>query len=194
MQTESRHSRRATPSEAEQALLSRLRSGEPSAFQTLVRPHLGALMALSRRLTSDSHWAEDLVQETLVRAFRSHASFRGESSLGTWLFRIQLRLARDPGRWQKPERASPLKTTDVPDRMAVLPEDETLSRELRDRLAEAMERLTLRQRSALHLRAIEGLDYAAIAEVLECSPAAARMLVLAARQKVLARMGRYLAP
>jgi len=194
VQTGSQHNQRATPTAAEQALLDRLRAGEPSAFQTLVRPHLGALLALSRRLTSDSHWAEDLVQETLVRAFAARASFRGESSLGTWLFRIQLRLARNPGRWQKPERATSLKTTDVPDRLAVMPEDETLSRELRDRLAEAMERLTLRQRTALHLRAVQGLDYAAIAEVLESTSAAARMLVLAARQKVLARMGRYLEP
>ncbi|MHC4919419.1 MAG: RNA polymerase sigma factor, partial [Planctomycetota bacterium] len=94
MQTGSRHDRHAVPTQAEEKLLSRLRAGDPAAFQTLVRPHLGALLALSRRLTGDAHWAEDLVQETLVRAFRSRAGFRGEASLRTWLFKIQLRLAR----------------------------------------------------------------------------------------------------
>ncbi|MHC4812076.1 MAG: RNA polymerase sigma factor [Planctomycetota bacterium] len=183
MQTGSRHDRHAVPTQAEEKLLSRLRAGDPAAFQTLVRPHLGALLALSRRLTGDAHWAEDLVQETLVRAFRSRAGFRGEASLRTWLFKIQLRLARDPSRWQHQEPAQPLTAVVVPDRLAVLPEDETLSRELRDRLLEAMERLSLRQRTALQ-----------IAEVLGGSRAAARMLVLAARRKVLARMGRYLEP
>jgi RNA polymerase sigma-70 factor (ECF subfamily) len=182
------------PTEAEEKLLSRLQAGDPAAFQTLVRPHLGALLALSRRLTGDSHWAEDLVQETLVRAFGNRAGFRGEASLRTWLFKILLRLAQDPARWRQQEPAQGLTALAVPDRLTVLPEDETLSRELRDRLLEAMERLTHRQRTALHLRAVEGLDYRAIAEVLGGSRAGARMLVLAARQKVLARMGRYLEP
>lgn len=182
------------PTEAERVLLDRLRAGEAAAFQALVRPHLGPLLALSQRLTGDPHWAEDLVQETLVRAFASRTSFRGDASLGTWLFRIQLRLAAAPERWQKRERAGSLDTVDVPDRLAPLPDEETLGRELRERLDEAMERLTLRQRTALHLRAVEGLDYATIAEVLGCSRAAARMQILAARRKVLARLGRYLEP
>jgi RNA polymerase sigma-70 factor (ECF subfamily) len=182
------------PTEAEQALLNRLQAGDPGAFQTLVRPHLGALLALARRLTGDTHWAEDLVQETLVRAFRNRQGFRGDASLHTWLFKIQLRLAQDPRRWQKREAAGALESMEVPDRMAVLPDDETLARELRDRLAEAMERLTIRQRTALHLRAVQGMDYRAIAAVLGSSRAAARMLVLAARKKVLDRMGRYLEP
>ena len=69
MQTGNRHDRRPVATAAEQQLLRRLRAGDASAFQTLVRPHLGALLALSQRLTGDTHWAEDLVQETLVRAF-----------------------------------------------------------------------------------------------------------------------------
>ncbi len=194
MQTESRNSQRMVPTQAEQPLLSRLRAGDPAAFQTLVRPHLGALLALSRRLTGDTHWAEDLVQETLVRAFQNRQGFRGEASLQTWLFKIQLRLARDPGRWQKQEPAGSLESLEVPDRLAVLPADAALSRELRDRLDEAMERLSLRQRTALHLRAVQGMDYRAIAAVLGSSRAAARMLVLAARKKVLDRLGRYLEP
>ncbi len=180
------------PTEAEQQLLHRLRAGDTSAFQILVRPHLGALLALSRRLTGDTHWAEDQVQETLVRAFEGRAGFRGDASLRTWLFRIQLRLAQDPRRFGKREPGGALQHVEVPDQLVELPEEHTLRRELGDRLAEAMERLTLRQRTALHLRAVEGLDYRAIADVLGSSRAAARMLVLAARRKVLARMGRYL--
>jgi DNA-directed RNA polymerase specialized sigma24 family protein len=57
-----------------------------------------------------------------------------------------------------------------------------------------MERLTTRQRTALHLRAVEGLDYRAISQVLGGSDAASRMLVLAARRQILRRMGGHLLP
>ena len=65
-------------------------------------------------------------------------------------------------------------------------------RELQDRLDEAMERLTHRQRTALHLRAVEGMDYATISGVLNCSTTAARMHVLEARRKVLARLKEHI--
>ena len=194
MSNPSTQRRRPTHTAAEQRLLLRFRDGHHGAFQTLVQPHLAALLALARRLTGDPHWAEDLVQETLVRAFQGRGRFRGEASIRSWLFKIQVRLATEPARWQKRERLSAPTAAEVPDQLAPLPEQATLSRELRDRLAEAMERLTFRQRTALHLRAVEGLDYGEIAKVLGGSRAASRMLVLAARQKVLARMGRYLAP
>ena len=57
-----------------------------------------------------------------------------------------------------------------------------------------MERLTVRQRTALHLRAVEGMDYAAISVVLQCTPVAARMHVLQARRKVMARVQEHLDP
>ena len=89
----------------ERQLLDALRDGEHSAFQGLVRPHLASLLALGRRLTGDHQWAEDLTQETLVRAYRGIAGFRGDASLRTWLFRIQIRLASEPARWRRCDRA-----------------------------------------------------------------------------------------
>jgi RNA polymerase sigma-70 factor (ECF subfamily) len=181
-------------SEAEQFWLRAFRKGDASAFQHLVRPHLAALVTLARRHTGDPHWADDLVQETLVRAFRGLPGFRGDASIKTWLFRILVRLASDPARWRWRERAGDLAGIDVPDHFVELPEHGAVERELWQRLAEAMERLTARQRTALHLRAVEGLEYAAIASVLECSQAAVRMLVLEARRKVMARLGEHLEP
>ncbi|MCA8955951.1 MAG: RNA polymerase sigma factor [Planctomycetes bacterium] len=173
-------------------LVARLRSGDPGAFQLLVRPVLPSLLRLARRLTGDPHWADDLVQETLVRAVRSIASFRGDASLRTWLFRIQLRLAAQPQRWRRTDPATAL--LDPPDVPAHPPEDDPRARELAERLDEAMERLTPRQRTALHLRAVEGLDYRAIGALLDTTAGAARMLVLAARRQVMQRMGRHLLP
>jgi len=181
------------PDEGERALLAQCRAGDQAAYQTLLRPHLPALLGLARRCCRDQHWAEDLVQETLVRAFRGLASFRGDAALRTWLFTILVRLAAEPGRWRHEDAVEPL-VVDVPDHLPAPAEHAAIGRELNDRLAEAMERLTVRQRTALHLRAAEGLDYQAIAAVLGCTAVAARMHVLAARRHVLARLQEHLEP
>lgn len=181
------------PDESEVQLLAAFRGGDHGAFQPLVRPHLPALLALARRHCHDHHWADDLVQETLVRAFRGLEQFRGEAAVRTWLFRILIRLASEPGRWRRSERAVPLEV-DVPDRLGEPGLHRAIEGELGQQLAAALERLPARQRAALHLRAVEGMDYAAIALVLECSAAAARMLVLEARRKLLDRLGGHLGP
>jgi RNA polymerase sigma-70 factor (ECF subfamily) len=181
-------------SDSERHLVARCQAGDASAFQPLLRPHLAALLALAKRHCRDPHWAEDLVQETLVRAFRNLAGFRGESALRTWLFRILVRLASEPERWRRGQPTESLGDLDVPDHFEVRAEHAAIARELQDRLDEAMERLTVRQRTALHLRAVEGFDYAAIGAVLSCTAVAARMHVLEARRKVMARLEEHLEP
>ena len=178
----------------ERRWLDRCRAGDRAASQHLLRPHVAGLLALAKRYCRDAHWAEDLVQETLVRAFRGLPGFRGDSALRTWLFRILVRLASEPQRWQRSMPAEPLGDLDVPDHLDARAEQDAIARELQHRLDEAMERLTERQRTALHLRAVEGMDYAAISAVLLCSPTAARMHVLEARRKVLARVKEHLDP
>jgi RNA polymerase sigma-70 factor (ECF subfamily) len=175
----------------ENALLARIQAGDVRALEPLVHRHLGSLLALARRMTRSAVAAEELVQETLVAALRGLPRFRGECTVRTWLFRIATRLASDPGRWDRAARAAAV-VADVPDCIGPAPDHESLLRELHDRLEEAMERLPVRQRGALHLRAVEGLSYAAIASAMECSTGAARMLVLSARRAVQQRLGPYL--
>lgn len=181
------------PAPEERELIARFVGGDRDAFRPLIRPHVDGLRALARRAVGDVHTADDIVQEALIRAARGLADFRGEASIRTWLFRIVVRLAAEPHRVRR-ARAGRELDFDVPDELGPSPEDAALGRELRDRLEEAMERLPVRQRTALHLRAAEGLGYERIAAVLECKVGAARMLVLEARRKVIARMGRYLEP
>lgn len=185
--------RTTRPTDDERRWLDRCRAGDTSAFQPLVHPYLPGLLALARRQCRDPHWAEDLVQETLVRAFRGLPGFRGDAALRTWLFRILVRLAAEPQRWRRGSAAAPLEI-DVPDHLDAPMVHDAMARELRQRLDEAMERLTARQRTALHLRAAEGMDYAAIAAVLGCSAVAARMHVLEARRHVLQRVKEHLDP
>jgi RNA polymerase sigma-70 factor (ECF subfamily) len=187
--------RPATVTDQELIWLARCRQGDQAACQSLLRPHLTGLLALARRYCRDPHWAEDLVQETLIRAFKGLPNFRAESSMRTWLFRILVRLAYEPARWQRSMPAKSLGDIDIPDNYdGNKAEQHAIARELKDRLDEAMERLTHRQRTALHLRAVEGMDYATISGVLNCSAPAARMHVLEARRKVLARVKEHIDP
>lgn len=185
--------RPAAVTHQERAWLARCRQGDQTACQSLLRPHLSGLLALARRYCRDPHWAEDLVQETLIRAFKGLHNFRAESSVRTWLFRILVRLAYEPARWQRSMPATSIGDIDIPDNYGGnRAEQNAIARELKDRIDEAMERLTHRQRTALHLRAVEGMDYATISGVLNCSTTAARMHVLEARRKVLARLKEHI--
>src|SRR5690606_23490866 len=88
------------PCPEERAALAAARAGEAGALHALLRRHVDPLLALARRLVRDRHQAEDLTQETLLAACRGLDSFRGDASIRTWLFRILIRLAQDPGRWR----------------------------------------------------------------------------------------------
>jgi RNA polymerase sigma-70 factor, ECF subfamily len=79
----------------DRALLERCRTGDERAMQQLYTRHAGRLYALARRMTGSRADAEDVVQETFLRAWRSLEGFRGDSSVGTWLYRIALNRCRD---------------------------------------------------------------------------------------------------
>lgn len=75
-------------------LLSAARAGSGEAFASLVRPHLTSLHAFARRAGPAPDAADDIVQDTLLRAWRRLETFRGDSSFRTWLFAIAWRVAK----------------------------------------------------------------------------------------------------
>jgi RNA polymerase sigma-70 factor (ECF subfamily) len=77
------------------AIVEAVRSGDAEAFRVLVERHKHRLYAVILRLVGDPCQAEELAQETFVRAFRALKGFRGESSFGTWLTQIGIHVARD---------------------------------------------------------------------------------------------------
>src|SRR5258706_12168799 len=84
-------STKGPPGDAE--ILGRFRNGDETAFDDLVRSYQKDVHRLARRLTRDAVEADDLAQETFLRAYRALASFRGDSSLRTWLMRIVTNLS-----------------------------------------------------------------------------------------------------
>src|SRR5918999_719034 len=86
----------AGPSRAEElALIERCRKGDLAAFEILYRTHSGRLYSVACRMLGNPTDAEDLLQEIFLAAHRKLDSFRGESALGTWLYRLATNLCLD---------------------------------------------------------------------------------------------------
>lgn len=167
------------------------------AFDRLVRPLLGGLLALARRLTGGRVGPEELLQESLIRAHRGIGGFRGDSSFRAWIVSIVYRLATQPERL---DGARPLPgqrplddgAVELPERLDEDPLHRITARDMLHRVEEAMERLPQGQRTALHLRAVEGWTYDEIAVALDSTAGAMRQAVLKARRKLRDRLEEHL--
>ena len=136
------------------------------------------------RLTCDCHKAEDLAQETMLRAWRQRESLRDFQSSRVWLFRIaanlwadQLRRGRSPV-----ARAGPLPETAW--QVSQSAEQSLAGREELHLALAALEQLPPRQREVLYMNACEGMKIAEIAEVLEATPEAIKASLSLARKKM----------
>lgn len=159
--------------------VSLLRSGDASAFDSLITRYSSDIYRLLVRLTEDAEEAADLTQETFLNAFKSVSGFRGDSSLKTWLFRIAVNLSRNRHRWWNRRRrsstmsledglgSSGLKLEDVLADEGLDPEQAAAQRETILKLRAAIKDLPEAYREAIVLCDIEGLSYDEIAKTLD---------------------------
>jgi RNA polymerase sigma-70 factor (ECF subfamily) len=168
-------------SAAELKFIERLKNGDASAFNLLVRERSGEIYGLLYRLTENAEEARDLTQETFLRAFQNIEHFRGEANLRTWIYRIAINQARNRWRWWRrrgrastvsldssDHRGQPLILSLRADRSSN-PEHVTLSRERESALTAALKSLANAYRETVILRDIEGFSYEEIANTLEIS-------------------------
>lgn len=157
----------------DEALVARWLEGDERAASQLVARHAPALSRYAASLGAAEE-AEELVQDTFVRAFGSLQDFRGSSALRTWLFTILRRLVIDRRRLEARRREDePLPET-VPDSdYGAL--DRLVAAETSSRVAAAVERLTHLQREVFQLRVSEGLSYREIAALVGSTEGAARV-------------------
>ncbi|NUO62483.1 MAG: RNA polymerase sigma factor [Gemmatimonadaceae bacterium] len=159
--------------ESDAALLTRWRGGDERAATEIVERHGGPLARFAASLGVHED-VEEIVQDTFVRAFASLESFRGESSLRTWLFTILRRLVLDRRRARaRRPIAVPVEESDAITEFDAL--DGMVAGETERRVGEAMASLTPTQREVFTLRVAEGLSYKEIAEVAETTEGAARV-------------------
>jgi RNA polymerase sigma-70 factor (ECF subfamily) len=169
------------------ALVVRARGGDREAFEELVRRHADRLYAVARRLGLSREAAEEVAQESLLRAWRGIGSFHGQARFFTWLYRIALNESKR--RLERESARAVLHSLDE-DGAAEPPDTraEPLVRvahaELRATLAGAVRSLPLKYRAPLILRDVEGLSTADAAAILGLSEAALKSRLHRARAAV----------
>jgi RNA polymerase sigma-70 factor (ECF subfamily) len=167
-------------SSEEADLVARCTAGDATAQRTLFDRERRRVHALLYRVVGSNAHMDDLVQETFLQVFRSLPTFRGESSLRTWIDRCAIRVAYAHfGR--KPRMAALEPVHDV-EAEAPSAEERTSMREAVRRLYAELDRLEPRLRLAFTLFAIENRSLREIAEIMESTLATAKIRVWRARR------------
>src|SRR5438128_10303865 len=158
---------------ADAALIAAWQGGDEQAAAELVRRHARALARFLGAAGAPDADADDLVQETFIRAFRAVGKFRGQCQFRTWLLTIGGNVLKDAGRRAGREKVVPLDDA-LRDRDGD-PHEQAVAGEVADRLREGLARLPRMQREVFLLRAQQGLAYEEIAAALGTSAGAARV-------------------
>jgi RNA polymerase sigma-70 factor (ECF subfamily) len=145
-------------------LLARVVDGDHDAFNQIMRHHEDRVFSVSLRIMGNREQALDATQETFLTAFRKADQFKGNSALGTWIYRIAVNTCYDMLRKQKRRKTDPIpEHLDPTDHAA---EDEVDSAALRPEIRAALAAIPPDFRSAVILSDIEGLGLPEVAEVL----------------------------
>jgi RNA polymerase sigma-70 factor (ECF subfamily) len=170
----------------ESRLVEAARSGDRAAFGVLVREASPLLERLAVRLLGHRQDAEDVVQETILDAWKGLPRFRGEARFRTWTTRILIARAFGASRRRRPAEDLPAAVASA----AAGPAADASSKELETTIREAIDDLAPVQRATLLLRADHGLSYDEIAYVLGSSRDAVRMNLIDARRRLAERLRR----
>jgi len=181
--------------------LQALQEGDRGEFARVVEAYSDKIYRLGLKMLRDEQDAEDILQETFIKAYHGLEDFEGKSKISTWLYRIATNEALMFLRQKKEDKVSidaevladdgqaytPTKIVD----WCCLPEDELLSTEAMDYLDRAVEQLSESMRVTFLLRDVEGLSTRETAEVLDISEAAVKTRLSRARMHLRERLSGY---
>jgi RNA polymerase sigma-70 factor (ECF subfamily) len=180
----------------EAALIERCTAGNESACAELVATHQRMVFSLAMHLLGDRDEALDVSQEVFLRVFRTLSSFRGQSALRTWIYRIVINQARNRQRWwRRRHRGSQVSLDehldqfgDLESKGEVLPDRLLASKETAAKIWHALDQLPFDQRTALVLREVDGLRYEEIAFSLGVAIGTVKSRLTRARQTLRAEL------
>nr|WP_229466584.1 RNA polymerase sigma factor RpoE [Pseudoduganella plicata] len=181
-----------TDRESDQLLVERVQAGERQAFDLLVSKYQRRLLRLVGRIVHDPAEAEDVVQETFIKAFRALRHFRGDSAFYTWLYRIGINTAKNTLVTQNRRTPSTLADARAPEALAEddalrdinTPESMLATRQIAETVNAAMDALPVDLRTAILLREIEGLSYEEISDIMSCPIGTVRSRIFRAREVI----------
>ena len=178
------------------ALVRKVQAGNKQAFDLLVLKYQNKVIGLINRFVRNREEAEDVAQETFIKAYRALAKFRGDSAFYTWLYRIAVNSAKNhlTGKKRRPP-ASDIDSQDA-EQIALdsslkdnaTPEDNLIRDEVQQVISQAMNELSEDLRTAIALRELDGLRYEEIAVVMDCPVGTVRSRIFRAREAIDAKL------
>ncbi len=182
--------------ETDEEVMLRLKAGEPDALETLLARYRRPVIHFLYRMVHDAGQAEEFAQEVFLRIYRARKSYKPTAKFTTWMFRIAtnvgLNALRDDRRRREKETSSDEESTGLRAARVVgpglTPEQQVLAAERNTQIRCAVDALPENQRTAVLLHKYQGLDYAEIADILECSPSALKSLLYRAYETLRVRL------
>jgi RNA polymerase sigma-70 factor (ECF subfamily) len=176
----------------DQDLVRRVQQGDKSAFDLLVIKYQHKIVHLVNRYVKDPSEAQDVAQDTFIKAYKALGEFRGESAFYTWLYRIAINTAKnyllsrsrrhsdyevDMQDAEQIENAPQLKDIETP-------ENQLMNDQIIEVIKSAIEKLPEEMRIAIMLREFEGMSYEEIAEAMDCPIGTVRSRIFRAREAI----------
>jgi RNA polymerase sigma-70 factor (ECF subfamily) len=173
-------------------LVRRVQLGDKSAFDLLVIKYQHKIVHLVNRYVKDPSEAQDVAQDTFVKAYKALGDFRGDSAFYTWLYRIAINTAKnyllsrsrrhsdyevDMQDAEQIENAPQLKDIETP-------EHQLMNDQIIQVIKSAIEKLPEEMRIAITLREFEGMSYEEIAEAMDCPIGTVRSRIFRAREAI----------
>lgn len=185
----------------ERDLLQRAKAGDLAAYDELVQRFQERVYATIYHMTSNHEDANDLAQETFIKAWQALKSFKGDSSFFTWIYRIAVNKTINHLKQRKRRNHISLNDLDLnaehdPDLVALIsdktPRREVNLAELQEKLNAAMQRLSETHRLVVTLHDIQGLSHEEISKIMHCNVGTVRSRLFYARQQLQAHLSDYL--
>jgi len=191
----------ATDAPEDQKLVKRAQGGDLEAYDELIRRYQERIYATIYHMTANHEDANDLAQETFIKAYQALKSFKGDSSFFTWVYRIAVNKTINFLKQRKNKTHMSLNDLDFnaehdPDLVALVsdktPRREVNLIELQEKLNGAMQKLSETHRLVVTLHDVQGLSHEDISKIMGCNTGTVRSRLFYARQQLQAYLSDYL--
>ena len=172
----------------DEMLVNDIKAGNASAFEAMVIKYQPKLLSSLIAYTKSHDQAEELCQKTFIRVWQKIDTFRGDSALFTWIYRIGINLAKNDfasSYAKSKKKTDPLDVSEHDVSSHISPEVELIGKEAEQTIFNFIETLEMDIKTAFTLRELEGRSYEEIARIMKCPIGTVRSRIFRARQLIL---------
>lgn len=170
----------------ERELVMKAQAGNEFAYQQLVEANMRRVYSLALKYTGNHQDADDMAQEAFIKAYKALPRFQGDAAFGTWIYRIAINccisLKRKKSRWGESLDEEYAVHIEDPDSMDT--ERQTMARQTREKVSEAIENLSPQQRAIFVMKYLQQKKIREIADVLDCAEGTVKQQLYRAVRKM----------